>query len=115
MVVLTHHARPVLELNGGTSFHFLDAEPAAALGYARELAGGRDVRIGGGTSTIRQFLDADLIDEMHIAMVPILLGRGERLWDGLEGLEERFHIEPAPSMSGVIHLNFWRRAPLGLG
>lgn len=73
------------------------------------LAGGLDVRIGGGTSTVREFLEADLVDEMHIAVVPILLGRGERLWDGQEGLEQRFAIESVTSPSGVIHLTFSRR------
>lgn len=111
VVVLTHHPRPPLRMQGGTTFHFVDAEPAAALTLARELADGRDVRIGGGTTTVRSFLDADLIDEMHVVLVPILLGRGERLWDGLEGLEERFRIEATSSPSGVVHLRFWRRAP----
>lgn len=109
VVVLTHHPRPPLELADGNTFYFMDAEPADALARARELAGGLDVRIGGGTTTIREFLRADLIDEMHIAVVPILLGRGERLWDGLEGLEERFAIESVTSPSGVIHLTFTRR------
>ena len=59
--------------------------------------------------TIRDFLQADLIDEMHLAVVPIVLGRGERLWDGLEAIEERFSIESVSSPSGVIHLTFWRR------
>lgn len=109
VVVLTHHPRGPLELDGGTTFHFIDAAPADALARARELAGGLDVRIGGGTTTIREFLRADLIDELHIVVVPILLGRGERLWDGLEGLEQRFRIEAATSPSGVIHLAFERR------
>ena len=108
VVVLTHHPRPPLEMDGGTTFYFLDAEPADALAQARELAGGLDVRIGGGTSTVREFLEADLVDEMHIAVVPILLGRGERLWDGQEGLEQRFAIESVTSPSGVIHLTFSR-------
>ncbi|WP_347238357.1 SRPBCC domain-containing protein [Dietzia sp. B19] len=113
VIVLTHHPRPTLELDGGTTFHFMDAEPAAALDAARELAGGLDVRIGGGASTIRQFLRADLIDQMHIVVVPVILGRGERLWDGVEGLEERFHIESTTSPSGVTHLSFWRRRTPG--
>jgi uncharacterized protein YndB with AHSA1/START domain/dihydrofolate reductase len=108
VVVLTHHPRPPLEMEGGTTFYFVGAEPAEALEQARGLAGDLDVRIGGGTTTIRQFLSADLIDEMHIVVVPILLGRGERLWDGLEGLEQRFHIESVTSPSGVIHLTFKR-------
>ncbi|GAA2491699.1 dihydrofolate reductase family protein [Winogradskya humida] len=110
VVVLTHHPRPTLEMEGGTTFHFVDADPAFALEQARALAGDLDVRIGGGVSTVRQFLQADLIDQMHIVLVPILLGRGERLWDGLEGLQERFAIEATPSPSGVTHLTFQRRA-----
>lgn len=92
-----------------TTFHFVDAEPAEALDQARALAGDLDVRIGGGATTIRRFLGANLIDQMHVVLVPILLGRGERLWDGLEGLQQRFQIETAPSPSGVIHLTFARR------
>lgn len=109
VVVLTHEPRPPLEMAGGTTFYFLDAPPAEALALARELAGGGDIRIGGGTTTVRAFLAADLIDEMHLAVVPILLGRGERLWDGLEGLETRFRIETVASPSGVVHLTFSRR------
>jgi dihydrofolate reductase len=95
-------------MDGGTTFHFIDASPAEALAAAREAAGELDVRIGGGPSTIRQFLAADLIDHMHLALVPILLGRGVRLLDGLEGLEERFDIEQVSSPSGVTHLTFTR-------
>ena len=79
VIVLTHHPRPPLEMAGGTTFHFVDADPVAALAQARALAGGLDVRIGGGVSTVRQFLEADLIDHLHIVVVPIVLGRGERL------------------------------------
>ena len=107
--VLTHHLRPAVEMKGGTTFHFIDASPADALAAARQAAGGLDVRIGGGPGTVRQFLAADLIDYMHVALVPILLGRGERVWDGLEGLEDRFTIESASSPSGVTHLAFARR------
>jgi dihydrofolate reductase len=96
-------------MEGGTTFHFVDADPVSALKQARALAGDLDVRIGGGVSTIRQFLEADLIDHMHIVLVPIVLGRGERLWDGLKGLEQRFDIEATPSPSGVLHLIFTRR------
>ncbi|MBV9847137.1 MAG: dihydrofolate reductase family protein [Kutzneria sp.] len=106
--VLTHHPRPSVEMEGGTTFHFLDATPEEALRQAREAAGGLDVRIGGGPSTVRQFLAADLIDHLHVAVVPIILGRGERLWDGLEGLEERFHIESVTTPSGVTHMTFTR-------
>nr|WP_307866429.1 dihydrofolate reductase family protein [Leucobacter chromiisoli] len=74
VVVLTHHPRPPLELDGGTTFYFVDADPAEALTRARELAGELDVRIGGGATIIREFLRADLVDEMHVAVVPIVLG-----------------------------------------
>jgi dihydrofolate reductase len=106
--VLTHHPRPTIEMQGGTSFHFLDATPAEALTEAKKSAPGLDVRIGGGPSVIRQFLAADLIDHMHITVVPIVLGRGERLWDGQEALEERFGIESVSSPSGVTHVTFTR-------
>ena len=106
--VLTHHSRPSIEMTGGTTFHFIDASPAEALKVAREATGGLDVRIGGGPATIRQFLAADLIDDMHVAIVPIVLGRGERLWDGLEDLKQRFNVESAGSPSGVTHLTFTR-------
>jgi dihydrofolate reductase len=108
VIVLTHHPRHEIEMEGGTKFCFLDAGPAEALDVVREVAGGEDVRIGGGPSTIRQFLAADLIDHMHIAIVPIVLGRGERLWDGLEEIERRFDVEQVSSPSGVTHLTFRR-------
>jgi dihydrofolate reductase len=110
VVVLTHHPRPTLEMQGGTTFHFVDADPVDALAQARALAGDLDVRIGGGVSTVRQFLEADLIDHLHVVVVPIVLGRGERLWDGLGGLEQRFDVEATPSPSGVVHLVLTRRA-----
>ena len=108
VVVLTHHPRPSLEMAGGTTFHFLDASPAEALSAARDAAGGQDVRIGGGPTVIRDFLAAGLIDRLHVTVVPILLGRGVRLWDGLEGLERDFDIEAVSSPSGVTHLSFAR-------
>ncbi|MEV1202549.1 dihydrofolate reductase family protein [Microbispora rosea] len=107
--VLTHHPRPSIEMEGGTTFHFVDGGPEEALRQAREAAGDLDVRIGGGPSTVRQFLAADLVDHMHVAVVPIVLGRGERLWDGLEGLEERFGIESVTTPSGITHMTFTRR------
>jgi dihydrofolate reductase len=107
--VLTHYPRPSLEMKGGTTFHFIDATPEQALAAARDAAGGGDVRIGGGPATVRQFLAADLVDRMHVALVPILLGRGESPWDGLEGLEERFAVESVSSPSGVTHVTFSRR------
>ena len=107
--VLTHHTRPPIELEGGTTFHFVEASPAEALETAREAADGRDVRIGGGATVIRDFLAARLVDHLHVVVVPILLGRGVRLWDGLEGLERDYEVEAVSSPSGVTHLTFTRR------
>jgi dihydrofolate reductase len=106
--VLTHHTRPSIEMEGGTTFHFLAASPAEALEAAREAADGNDIRIGGGPTVIRDFLAARLVDHMHTVVVPILLGRGARLWDGLEGLENDYEIEAISSPSGVTHLTFTR-------
>ncbi|OBK69565.1 deaminase [Mycobacterium colombiense] len=108
--VLTHHPRPSIEMEGGTSFHFIDASPVESLQIARKAVGNSDIRLGGGPSSVRQFLAADLVDHLHIAVVPIILGRGERLWEGLEGLEQRFDtVESVSSPSGVVHLIFTRR------
>ena len=106
--VLTHHTRPPLEMEGGNTFYFIDASPEKALEIAREAAGGQDVRIGGGPSMLRDFLAAGLIDQMHIVVVPILLGRGVRLWDGLEGIDKDYQIEAVSSPTGVTHLTFTR-------
>jgi dihydrofolate reductase len=107
--VLTHHTRPPMEMEGGTTFYFIDASPAEALEAAREAAGGLDVRLGGGATTIRDFLVAGLVDHLHVVVSPILLGRGVRLWDGLEGLEENYEVEAISSPSRVTHLTFTRR------
>lgn len=82
--VLTHHARPSLPMAGGTTFHFVTGGIHEALERAREAAGDRDVRIGGGADTIRQYLRAGLIDELHLAIAPVLLGAGEPLFQGLD-------------------------------
>ena len=82
--VLTHHARPVLPMKGGTDFHFVTGDIHAALAQAKAAAGGRDVRLGGGVSTVRQYLQAGLIDELHLAVRPVLLGSGENLFAGLD-------------------------------
>lgn len=108
MFVLTHHPRPPIEMEGGTTFHFLDAAPAEALAAAKQAAGEQDVRLGGGAETIREFLAAGLVDHLHAVVVPILLGRGSRLWDGLDGLEEDYRIEATSSPAGVTHLTFSR-------
>jgi dihydrofolate reductase len=106
--VLTHRPRPSVEMEGGTTYHFLDASPAEALEQAREAAGGKDVRIGGGAAVIRDFVKAGLIDHLHVVVVPIMLGRGSRLWDGLEGIENDYRVEAVSTPSGVTHLTFTR-------
>jgi dihydrofolate reductase len=92
-----------------TTFHFLNATPTEALRRAKQATRGKDVRLGGGVATVREFLDADLIDTMHIAVAPIELGRGERLWKSHSELLDRFHLDSVPSPSGVTHLLFWHR------
>lgn len=110
VVVLTHYPRPDLVV-GETTFLFRDASPQDALTLATELAGGLDVRLGGGATVVREFLDADLVDHMHLVVSPIVLGRGQRIWDGQEGLDERFDVETTASPSGVVHYVFTRRSP----
>jgi dihydrofolate reductase len=106
--VLTHHQHPSIEMEGGTTFHFIEAPPAEALATATEAADGQDIRLGGGASVIREFIAAGLVDYLHVAVVPILLGRGARLWDGLDGLESDYAVESTSSPSGVTHLTFTR-------
>jgi dihydrofolate reductase len=106
--VMTHHERPSFALSD-TTFHFVDAEPAVVLRRAREAADGQDVRLGGGASTVRQFLDADLVDTMHVAVSAVTLGGGSRLWAAPDELLDRFHRDVVPSPSGVVHHLFWRR------
>ena len=82
--VLTHHARPPLAMEGGTTFHFVTDGIEAALRQAKAAADGKDIRLGGGVSTIQQYLRATLVDDMHLAMSPVLLGAGESLFAGLD-------------------------------
>ena len=82
--VLTHHARAPLEMKGGTTFHFVTGGIHSALEQAKQAAGGKDVRIGGGVATVRQYLQARLIDELHLAVRPVLMGSGENLWQGID-------------------------------
>ena len=105
--VMTHHLRPSFTLSD-TTFHFVDDEPAVVLEKAREAADGKDVRLGGGAAIIRSFLDADLVDTLHVAVCDIELGAGSRLWERPTDLEDRFRHEVIPSPSGVTHHLFWR-------
>lgn len=106
--VLTHYPRPSFSLSD-TTFHFVNAEPADVLAQARRAAQGKDVRLGGGAQTIREFLDADLVDTLHVVVAPVELGGGSRLWRTSDELLERFHRDMVPSPSGVTHHIFWRR------
>jgi dihydrofolate reductase len=102
--VLTHHDRPSLTMDGGTTFHFVADGIEAALERAVDAAGGDDVRIGGGAATIQQYLRAGLIDELHVAIVPILLGRGERLFDHLDGGAAGYACTELVSSPSVAHV-----------
>jgi dihydrofolate reductase len=102
--VLTHHARPPLVMEGGTTFHFVTGGAAEALARAREAAGERDVRIGGGASTIRQYLEAGAIDEMHLAVSPVLLGRGEPLLAGLDLPALGFRVAERVATPAAMHV-----------
>ncbi|WP_068160336.1 dihydrofolate reductase family protein [Rhodococcus phenolicus] len=106
--VLTHYPRPSITLSD-TTFHFVGGEPAAVLEQAKAAAQGKDVRLGGGVTTIREFLDADLVDTLHVAVSPVTFGAGLRLWESPDDLRGRFHHEVVPSTSGIIHHLFWRR------
>ncbi|MET3953041.1 dihydrofolate reductase family protein [Arthrobacter sp. UYEF36] len=106
--VLTHSPRPSMEMAGGTTFHFLTASPEEALRTAAAAANDGDVRVGGGASTVRDFLRAGLVDDLHVGIAPILLGRGVRLWDDLRGLESGYSVSSEAAPSGVTHVTFRR-------
>lgn len=106
--VLTHEQRPTLEMEGGTTFHFVRTTPEETLALAREAAGDLDVRVGGGVSVVRDYLAAGVVDRLHVAIAPILLGRGVRLWDDLRELEKGYEVESEVASSGTIHVTFSR-------
>lgn len=105
--VMTHYPRPPMQV-GQTTFHFVDGTPAEVLALATEAANGRDVRLGGGPTTVNEFLAADLVDYLHVIVVPMVLGRGVRLWDGLGGLHKRYRAESVTLPSGATHFSFDR-------
>jgi dihydrofolate reductase len=102
--VLTHHARESIQMEGGTVFHFITDGIEAALNKARAVANGRDIRIGGGTSTIRQYLLGGHIDEMHLAFSPVFLGEGENLFAGLSLPALGFRVAETAYGKGATHL-----------
>lgn len=106
--VLTHAERPSIEFANGTSFHFVAATPEQALERAAEVAGDADVRVGGGATVVRDFLRAGLVDRLHVAIAPILLGQGIRLWDDLRGLEAGYAVTSEVAESGTVHVTFAR-------
>jgi dihydrofolate reductase len=108
--VLTHHARPPLRMKGGTIFHFVTEGIHSALEQAKAAANGADVRLGGGVSIIRQFLKAKLVDSMHLAVRPILLGEGEELWHGLDMRALGYEVTDLVPGERAMHLFIKRRA-----
>ena len=108
--VLTHHARASITMAGGTIFHFVTDGIHAALERAQEAAQGRDVRLGGGVATIRQYLRAGLVDEMHLALAPTLLGSGESLWSGIDLPGLGYHCTEQVATPNAMHVVLTRRA-----
>ncbi len=109
--VLTHHERSPIPMKGGTTFHFVTDGIEAALEQAFESADEQDVRIGGGAATVQQYLRAGLIDEVHIVIVPVLFGGGERLFDNLDGGLENYECVEFTSSPSVSHARLVRRRP----
>ena len=107
--VLTHHARAPIEMKGGTTFFFVTDGIHAALERARAAAGTKDVRIGGGVSTVRQYIEADLLDEMHLAISKVLLGRGEHFFAGLDLPARGFSVTRRVASDLATHVVLTRR------
>ncbi len=106
--VLTHHARPPVQMEGGTTFHFVTDGIEAALDRAFAAAGGQDVRLGGGAATVRQYLRAGLVDELNLVVVPVLLGGGERLFDHLDGAAAGYECVGFTASPSVAHARLRR-------
>jgi dihydrofolate reductase len=109
--VLTRHPRANLAMRNGTSFRFVDATPAEVLDMATRAARGQDVALGGGPATIRQFLDAGLVDEMHLAVAPVLLGEGERLFERRPAGTAGYSCSELTCSAGIAHTRITRTAP----
>ena len=102
--VLTHHPRAPLQMKGGTTFHFITDGPEAALRLARDAAPGKDVRIGGGAATIRQYVSAGLVDELHLALSPVLLGEGEPLFSGINWPSLGYRVVQSTPGEAATHI-----------
>ena len=107
--VLTHHPRKSFAMKGGTTFHFVTDGIERALERARRAAGGKDVRVGGGVATIRQYLRAGSIDELHLAFAPVLLGSGEALFDGIDMLALGYEVAEHVSTDSATHIVLTKR------
>ena len=108
VLVLTNRERATIEFDNGTRFEFLDVSPGVALARARELAGDADIRVGGGAGVARDFLAAGLVDRLHVAIAPIVLGQGGRLWNDLRNFDLDYTVTSEVAESGVIHVTFAR-------
>jgi dihydrofolate reductase len=108
--VLTHHARPSITMEGGTTFHFVTDGIHSALSRAREAASGRDVRVGGGVATIQQYLREGLIDEMHLTISPILLGSGESLFGGIDAVKLGYQCAEHVTTPAATHVVLRKRS-----
>ncbi len=109
--VLTHHARPPLEMEGGTTFHFITEGIHAALERAQKAAGDRDVRIGGGVATLQQYVRERLVDELHLAVSPVLLGRGEAIFAGLDWRALGYKVAATVAGEKATHVTIRRASP----
>jgi dihydrofolate reductase len=108
--VLTHHQRPPLEMDGGTVFHFVTGGPGEALDRARQAAGDKDIRVGGGVATVRQYIEAGEIDEMHLTIAPTALGQGEHLLTGIDLPGLGFEVTEHVATDKAMHLVLAKRA-----
>lgn len=102
--ILTHYPRPSIEMEGGTTFHFITGGIEEALVQAKAAAGGRDVKIGGGVSTVRQYLNAGLIDEIHFAISPVVLGKGEAMFEGIDLPTLGFRVSEHVATAHATHV-----------
>ncbi len=107
--ILTHYAHPPIEMEGGTTFHFVTGGIHEALEMAKENARGKDIRLGGGVETVRQYLRAQLIDEMHLALGPVMLGAGENLWRDINLKELGYECTEFVPSESAVHLVFKRK------
>jgi dihydrofolate reductase len=104
--VLTHHPREPLEMEGGTTFHFVTEGIEAALERARSSAGGKDIKLGGGAEAIQQYLKAGLLDELNLHVVPLLLGDGARLFDGTDGRQAQYECIRVVTSPAATHYKY---------